>query len=850
MEKNIAGKWVVFAFDVTTNLPKTGDAANITANLRIDGGIANAIDDTNPTELEDGYYIFDITATESNGDNIVICPASVTANIQVIGVPGALWTEQVTAKLPTNYIMGSAVQTAKDDEIDAILVDTNALNDTKIPDTLSLANINTQCDTALTDYDPPTRAELTTDKDSIITEVNANETKIDTLQNTVGNLTITGASLNIGAESNTLTVGTETSGTYVDTYTDNSIYHVITEVGGVIDNYYEFDIGTDGLPTEVTINGYLYEGSVPAGGDTLPIYAYNWTTLAWDLVSVGFTGIRAVTESTINIKLLVGFVGSGANDGKVRIRFYNNTLETGTYFNLDYLIVSYTNYRQTIGYVDGAIWVDTVNGSAGHELWKNGTADNSVNNWADALLLSAASSLNKFHIVAGSSITFTSAFEYSELSGEYYTLNLNGQSLSGSYIHGSSINVTGDGDGGTECVFDGCHIGNCTLPICRLINCIIEGKITFAVSGDRTFVNCTPWKSNNIPIIDLGIGVTSTLGIRNWYGAIQFDNITSDDYVGFNGEGKVTIGSSCTGGVLKIRGCSELEDLSGGAVTITDTSRWGEEQSLNTVTNLTNAPTVGDLTSTMKASIADVTLTAQQVWEYATRTITSFGTIIADIWGYATRKLTSAWTDSTPSKDMSATGVLVGTNACNITLYNLGTTTPVADATVSIMNTDESLLVSLYTSDINGQFIAYLDNGTYKLRLHKVGCTFDLETLVVDGEETEIYYGDLIAIGQPASGKTCRVYEYVFNPDDNTIPAQSEVVAVAHIKKLPYNYNGKLFKGTEITATFHEDYLTNGAIYWDMVWGSQIVFDIDNFTKDGGISKIIPEQSSARLSDL
>ena len=35
------------------------------------------------------------------------------------------------------------------------------------------------------------------------------------------------------------------------------------------------------------------------------------------------------------------------------------------------------------------------------------------------------------------------------------------------------------------------------------------------------------------------------------------------------------------------------------------------------------------------------TLTAQQVWEYATRTLTSIGAIVADIWSYATRKLTS-----------------------------------------------------------------------------------------------------------------------------------------------------------------------------------------------------------------
>ena len=42
-------------------------------------------------------------------------------------------------------------------------------------------DVNTEADTALSDYDSPTRAEATTDKDAIVTEVNANETKLDTI---------------------------------------------------------------------------------------------------------------------------------------------------------------------------------------------------------------------------------------------------------------------------------------------------------------------------------------------------------------------------------------------------------------------------------------------------------------------------------------------------------------------------------------------------------------------------------------------------------------------------------------------------------------------------------------------
>lgn len=50
------------------------------------------------------------------------------------------------------------------------------------------ATINAQADQALSDYDPPTRAELTTDTNSIITQVNANETKIDTIDGIVDSI--------------------------------------------------------------------------------------------------------------------------------------------------------------------------------------------------------------------------------------------------------------------------------------------------------------------------------------------------------------------------------------------------------------------------------------------------------------------------------------------------------------------------------------------------------------------------------------------------------------------------------------------------------------------------------------
>ena len=86
MKHNVASqKWYVFAFDRTDNTPKTGDAANITAKIIKDGGSATATNDTNPTEIEDGVYAFDLTQAETNAHQLVILPESSTLTFRSWG---------------------------------------------------------------------------------------------------------------------------------------------------------------------------------------------------------------------------------------------------------------------------------------------------------------------------------------------------------------------------------------------------------------------------------------------------------------------------------------------------------------------------------------------------------------------------------------------------------------------------------------------------------------------------------------------------------------------------------------------------------------------------------------------
>jgi len=90
MFKNTASqKIAVFAFDATTGLPKSGDAANITAYVSKDWGTVTVLGDTSATEMDatnaKGWYLFDLTQAETNADALLFSGKSSTSNISVVG---------------------------------------------------------------------------------------------------------------------------------------------------------------------------------------------------------------------------------------------------------------------------------------------------------------------------------------------------------------------------------------------------------------------------------------------------------------------------------------------------------------------------------------------------------------------------------------------------------------------------------------------------------------------------------------------------------------------------------------------------------------------------------------------
>jgi len=533
MEKNTSGKWVVYAFqsEAGTNpgQPVTGDAANITANIRIDGGAANAVDDTNPTELEDGYYVFDVTAAETNGDLLLIAPASSTANVNVIGVPGAVYTN------PANFNDMAIAATTGEVSGDIIKIS---------GDSAAADNIEAMYDgTGYTDdAAPATQAQL-------------------------GALSVGSASISTQADSYTLTTGTQSSGTFADTATLDSVFHQHTDTAGALDLYYEFDVGGNGIGVEVVIDGYLQ-----GANDSLSIQAYNWVGATWDNIGT-LQGANGTTSVELSLNLLKRNTGTGANAGKVRIRFYAASGLTSATLAVDRIYASYSVVSQTVGYAQGAIWIDTGASNTNTESYVDGVADNPVSTIAAADTLNTALSLNRYVIAPGSSITLPSTYNNHVFYGESWNLALNGQDISDSHFYEAVISGTGLVTAGNPDLHV-CDIGTCTLGPFDALRSGISGTITVGSAGTFNLVDCySKVAGGGTPVLDAGVAVgASNFNFRRYSGGIEIQNFAAGDNMSLEGYGQLVINANCTGGSISVRGTFKITDNSSGAVALTITS--------------------------------------------------------------------------------------------------------------------------------------------------------------------------------------------------------------------------------------------------------------------------------------
>ncbi len=90
MLKNVASSIILTEYDYTTGALKSGDAANITGYVSIDGGATTVLGTPTPTEQsstnDKGGYKFTLAASETNGDTLRFSAKSSTANAQLVAI--------------------------------------------------------------------------------------------------------------------------------------------------------------------------------------------------------------------------------------------------------------------------------------------------------------------------------------------------------------------------------------------------------------------------------------------------------------------------------------------------------------------------------------------------------------------------------------------------------------------------------------------------------------------------------------------------------------------------------------------------------------------------------------------
>lgn len=428
---------------------------------------------------------------------------------------------------------------------------------------IGLARLITDFDAA-TDtitVSPPFPSATGSGDDYVIMPLDLSSLPVDVLTSSGGSVNFIPIEDNTGGAidpSSAVFVGSVVSGDFGDLSAGQTAFHSINDVGNDIDIVYGYQIGGGKQATSITVFA-----DVDGGTDNIDVEVYDHIGGDWEVVG------NIDDNELLDIPLLGKHTGSGAEIGKVYVRF-NTNATTPANLTVWELIVSAVNIGQSVGYAQGAIWIDTNNGTAGTESFVNGVADNPVNSIADAVTLSNAIGINRFVVAAGSSITLAASAANYEFMGDNYSLAFGGQDISNSKITGATVSGTFVGSTAilSDCIINAITGAGITMRSCY----IADVSVTANAAGDWYLNDCrSRVAGTGSPNFDFGAGIANVnLSLRSYSGGIEIENIgdTGTDNMSMEGDGKLTLNANCDGGTIAVRGNIRIADNSGGNVTL------------------------------------------------------------------------------------------------------------------------------------------------------------------------------------------------------------------------------------------------------------------------------------------
>lgn len=538
-KKNVAYRVTFPIIDVSGNL--VAGATGLDSEVSLDGGtFADCTNEATQIATSSGMYYLELTSAEMNADTVAIIVKSTEGStvpivmypVEADDIPVAV-THWVATAVATPSVAGVP-------EVDVTHYAGVTTDVSTIPASVAAILVDTGTDL------PASISGIGTSGGAAIS-VDANTS------NAGGGIT--------GVTSGTTIVGTQTN-TYTATSFVNGVYHIMTHATNVLDIVYQFLTGGGTSPVSMRWTGYA------TNADVFTFSAWNHVGGAWEAIGL-FTGTGGTTNAVANLVLLARHRGTSVAElGKVYIRI--NSTSTGSVINTDQILVDYAVTSRTAGYANGAVWLDTVAGVGGTEVFVNGTADNPASTLANALTIAAAVGLRSIRVVNGSSITLASTLSNYNFEGSNWTLALGGQAVSGCDFTGATVSGTCTG---TSPHFHECDFGNVTLPPCYIHSSGFGTTITVGSAGTFVFDQCYSIVAGdataNSPIIDFVGAVGATfINVRHYAGGLELQNMAASDRATVAGTGLVVLNANCSGGTVAIRGTIGLTDNSGNVTLI------------------------------------------------------------------------------------------------------------------------------------------------------------------------------------------------------------------------------------------------------------------------------------------
>jgi hypothetical protein len=251
-----------------------------------------------------------------------------------------------------------------------------------------------------------------------------------------------------------------------------------------------------------------------------------------------------------------------------------------------------------VGYVGGAVSIDTSLANTNTVSYVDGTRDNPVSTIAAATTIAVALKLKKFHLFPGSSITLAQAYDDYVFDACHAIIALGGQSLNNSVFLGAMITGNDDGSNANHVQFFDCFFGSSTLGQFVFTRSYISGTITLAQTGDYYMHQCfSAVAGTGAPGLDYGAALAvSNVNMRDFSGGIEIQNMgnTGADTLSLEGRGQLILNANCNPAnspVIAVRGniAPLTDNVVGGFVagggTISQAARYSQNQVLDAITD-------------------------------------------------------------------------------------------------------------------------------------------------------------------------------------------------------------------------------------------------------------------------